>query len=90
MYPIGTKLTVHPKVATLRAGHYDIITGKKCKEDSYNTMYFNRAMKKLAGKVVTVIDNYWHNQEAFNVLTTDNGSWVLIPDWVHPITLKEL
>lgn len=90
MYPIGTKLIVHPKVATLRAGHYDIITGKKCKEDLYSTMYFNRAMKKLAGQLVTVTANYYDNPKAFYVVTAARDSWILIPDWVQTTTFKEL
>ena len=88
MYPIGTKLVVNPKVAKLRAGYYNIDTGAKYK-DGRNTVYFNGDMKTLANELVTVTSSY-SDTNAFYIRTQTNDSWILIPDWVHPITFKEL
>ena len=86
--PIGTKLVVNPKVAKLRAGYYNIDTGAKCK-DGRNTVYFNGDMKTLANEIVTVISSY-SDTNAVYISTQTNESWILIPDWVQPLTLKEL
>ena len=90
MYQIGTKLIVHHKVATLQGGDYDIATGKKCKKEKGTTMYFNPAMKNLAGKIVTVTECSHPNPKVFYILTTNNCRWALIPDWIQTITFKEL
>ena len=88
MYPIGTKLVVNPKVAKLRVGHYNIDTGVKYKEGC-NSMYFNKNMKTLANELVTVTSSY-SDTNAFYIKTKTDVSWILIPDWVQHLTLKEL
>lgn len=87
MYKIGTKITVHPKVANIRVGYYDITTGERVARYSSNSMYFHKNMRKLAGKVVTVTEVFGSNG-TFSIGTSYIDTWTLIPDWVQNITFK--